>query len=244
MQDWFKKWFSSDDYLLVYDHRDEKDALDLNALILKETNLSPGAGILDAACGAGRHSILFARAGFNVTGFDLSENLLNKAREKAFEERLIVNFINADMRSFKPTANYDLITNLFTSFGYFENDDDNFAFVKNSYPALKESGFYVLDYLNSNYIHDNLVSDSERTINGVQIKEKRVIESDRVNKEIVISREEEQNIFRESVKLYSFEELIENFEKLGYKFVKVFGNYQGEPFDSATSPRVVAFFGK
>jgi 2-polyprenyl-3-methyl-5-hydroxy-6-metoxy-1,4-benzoquinol methylase len=84
-KEWYKDWFSSKYYLELYKHRDDKEAYDLINLIQRNVNLVNGGKVLDVCCGSGRHSIEFAKRGFDVTGFDLSDYLIgqaNKHKEK------------------------------------------------------------------------------------------------------------------------------------------------------------------
>ena len=84
--EWFEHWFNSKEYLNVYKHRDDKDAEELVNLVLNNISLSNDSQLLDLAAGSGRHDILFAKRGFNVTAVDLSENLLSLAEENAISE--------------------------------------------------------------------------------------------------------------------------------------------------------------
>jgi len=126
MAEWFESWFESEEYLNVYKHRDEKEARLLVESILSITKIREKSKILDLACGAGRHSIEFAKKGFELTAVDLSKNLLDAAKKNAEAINIKVNFIRADLRKFKSNEKFDLVLNLFTSFGYFNNDEDNF----------------------------------------------------------------------------------------------------------------------
>ena len=78
---WFEKWFSDKLYLDLYQHRDEEDARWIINLLQRSIAVKTNARVLDIACGSGRHSIELARRGFEVTGFDLSEFLINEARK-------------------------------------------------------------------------------------------------------------------------------------------------------------------
>lgn len=244
MKSWFKDWFSSDNYLKVYDHRDFRDAEKLAQLILKSIPLSRDGKILDAACGAGRHSLIFAENGFNVTGFDLSSTLLLKAKEEAFERKLFLNLVRADIREIQFKTKFDLILNLFTSFGYFESDEENFRFVKNSIEFLNEDGFYVLDFLNKNFVENNLIAESYKNIDGIDIKESRKIENQRVIKKIVLKQDQLVNEFKEYVCLYGKDFIVKQFLKFGYKLVNSFGDYEGSEYCPKTSPRMILIFQK
>ena len=244
MENWFRDWFGSEEYLYVYQHRDDEDATKLLELILRQTNLTKQSTILDAACGAGRHSIYLASKGFDVCGFDLSKTLLSKAKENAQKRSVKNNFVCADLRNIYFKKIFDLIINLFTSFGYFKNDEENFRFVKTAYSLLKGNGFYVLDYFNKDYLLANLTAENEKLIDGKIIIEKRKIVDDRVVKEIQIKNGIEEQNFIESVRLYSKKEIDAEFKKIGFTPAAVFGDYDGTNYDEQNSSRLILFFRK
>lgn len=244
MQNWFKDWFNSEDYLKVYNHRDSLDAQKLSDLILSSTNIPKTAKILDAACGYGRHAIYISSKGYNVVGFDLSKTLLTKAKEEALIQNVSLNLILADIREICFKTKFDLILNLFTSFGYFETDKENFSFIERAFEFLKDNGFYVLDYFNKSYLEKNLIEKSERIIDDMNVIEKRKIENDRVIKEIIIMKKKSTQKFMESVKLYDSQTLIKEFVRSGYKLYNLFGDYDGNNYDEKTSPRLILIFRK
>ena len=147
---WFKKWFSSRFYLDLYQHRDEEDARWIINLLQRNISVNSGARALDIACGSGRHSIELARRGFNVTGFDLSEYLISEAEKnlKNSEERgLKVKFLIKDMRNFNFKNSFDIAVNIFTSFGYFDNDKENAGVFRNVSDSLKKNGYFIFDFV-------------------------------------------------------------------------------------------------
>ena len=155
IKEWYKDWFSSKDYLDVYRHRNSEDTERLVNLILSKVALNPNAKVLDAACGAGRHAIKFAEKGFKVTAFDLSKTLLQIGIDEAGSRNVSIDFQNSDIRTFSSNLKFDLVLSLFTSFGYFESDDENFIFPQNAYYMLNNNGYYILDYFNNNYVYYN-----------------------------------------------------------------------------------------
>jgi len=241
---WYKDWFDSDYYLKVYEHRDQEDAQKLGELILQFVNLNSSASILDAACGAGRHSKFFASLGYKVVGFDLSKSLLKIAAKELKEKKYNINFIKADLRHIFFKIKFDLVINLFTSFGYFKSDEENFAFCKNIYQSILKDGYYVLDYFNKDFLEMNLTSQSIKTFKDFNLSEERKIKNGRVEKKITIQLDGIENHYYESVKLYSLEFIRDNFEKIGYKLFKAFGDYQGNEFSRKESPRLILFFQK
>lgn len=243
MENWYKDWFSSEEYFNVYNHRDLSDARLLGELILRETRLEKNGLILDAACGFGRHALFFASKGYDVVGFDLSKLFLDRARKEAAESNLNIKLIRADIRRICFKARFDIILNLFTSFGYFESDDENFSFLERSYDFLKTGGWYVFDYLNKTYLENNLEEKTVRKINGAIITEKRRIGKDRVIKEIIIDYGGNRKTFYESVKLYDSKTLQKKFEQIGYKLVNLYGDYNGNSYAEDT-PRLIMFLKK
>lgn len=245
MKDWFKEWFASEEYLNLYKHRDDKDAEKLLNLILNSVDLPVNAKILDAACGSGRHSISLARKGFDVTGFDLSKVLLDIAKESAEADGLDIDFINADIREITFCKKFNLIINLFTSFGYFHLDEENFAFIHKSPKWLKPGGYFAFDYLNKDYLVSNYEPYSERIVGDKTFKEKRYIENSRIVKEIkIIQTDGIERMFTESVKLYSKEKILNEFSEAGFKLQNIYGDYDGGEYSSANSERLIMILSK
>ncbi len=242
MNDWFKEWFSSDLYLEVYHKRNLNDARVLLSTILNFIDIEKGSSVLDAACGAGRYSYLLAEKGFDVFGFDLSQNLLNIAKKSADDFSISQKFICADIRNFCIKTKFSAIFNLFTSFGYFDTEEENFLFIKNSPNFLMNGGYFVIDFLNANYVINNLNPLSQKKINGKTIMEKRSIIGDRVVKEIEVHSELSVYNFRESVALYPYEKILLKFEEFGYERIELLGDYKGSKFEKDISERFIGIF--
>jgi len=242
--EWFEHWFNSKEYLNVYKHRDDKDAEELVNLVLNSISLSKDSQLLDLAAGSGRHAILFAKRGFNVTAVDLSENLLSLAEENAISGGASVNFIHSDIRHFNPKLKYDLIVNLFTSIGYFEKDEENYFILKKVFDLLVDNGFFVLDYFNKNYIVKNLVEKTVEETDDSTITQNRFIEGKRIVKEITIDKKGKVKKYYESVRLFSSDELINMIQKLGFRNLVTFGDFSGNPFELESSPRIIIIVNK
>ena len=244
MTAWNEEWFNTEDYLNVYQHRNDADAERLVNLILANTILDHNAEVIDLACGNGRHSIHFAECGYNVKAVDLSENLLCVARKSAESLGLKIKFVNSDLRSFQSSSKFDLAVNLFTSFGYFETDDENFSLFPKVFNLLKNKGYFVIDYFNANYLSNNLVTHSEDIVSEKKIIQERRIIGHRVIKDITISKDGLRKSFRESVRMYSGTELLTAIKNSGFKIHKVFGDFDGSKFDLNSSPRIIIISGK
>lgn len=237
--EWFKDWFNTSEYLNVYKHRNEGEAEQHIKLILDNVEIFAGYRILDMACGSGRHAILLAKKGFIVTAVDLSENLLEIAKKTAEDENLKIDFIHSDIREFETNIAFDLVVNLFTSFGYFENDEENFSVLKKAYNLTLPGGYFVLDFFNSDYLANNLIKFSEEKIDDAIIHQHREIKDKRVNKKIVITKDGELKSFQESVRMFTKDELENALTNIGFDIYKTFGDFLGNKFEQFTSPRLI-----
>lgn len=241
---WYTDWFSSKYYLELYKHRDDEDARNLINLIQRTIHFPTDAKVLDICCGAGRHSIELARRGFNVTGFDLSRYLISAARlslKKAEEKNLKVRFLIKDMRHFNFKAGFDAAVNVFTSFGYFEDDAENFTVFKNSYSSLSKGGYFVFDYLNEGYLRKNIVPSSRDKFGDKTVVQKRRIENGFVIKEIIIKEAGKERNYREILKLYTYKQLRSALEQEGFEITSKFGDYYGNSFNAGKSKRIILF---
>jgi SAM-dependent methyltransferase len=144
-----------------YDEFFEGDWLDLLALrptaertaqevdfVVEQLGLEPGAKVLDVACGHGRHSLELARRGMRVTGVDLSPRSLAIAREAADAEGLDIDFRRLDMRELDYDGTFDAALNLFTAFGYFEEEAENQRVLDGVARALRPGGAFLIDVVN------------------------------------------------------------------------------------------------
>jgi 2-polyprenyl-3-methyl-5-hydroxy-6-metoxy-1,4-benzoquinol methylase len=238
---WYKDWFNSENYLKVYRNRDETEAERLVGLIEKNVNLKPQSLVLDMACGAGRHAISFAKKGFKVTAVDLSQRLLAEAKKNASSAGVNIDFVLSDILDFKTSQPFDLVVNLFTSIGYFEDDEENYAIIKKANSLIKDGGFFVLDYFNKDFLLKNLVPTSIISENGLKITQNRSISGNRVVKKIIIEKDGSIEEFYESVRLYSHEEIKNIVNRAGFNIIKEIGDFFGNAYNEQTSPRLILF---
>lgn len=245
MSEWYKDWFESSEYLSLYRHRDDAEAKKILDLLRSRLILNPATSILDVACGAGRHSVVFAENGFKVTGFDISRNLLKVARGKACSAGKSVLLYCADIRNFATKRKYEVILNLFTSFGYFDNDEENFALFENVYNHLTKPGYFVFDYFNVHFLKKNLIPESVNIIEGKRIVQRRYFtENQRVNKDIFITDSIGKKHYQETVRLYEKDEIVERLKNTGFNIHTLLGSYEGTAFEKESSQRLIIIAGK
>ena len=229
---WYEHWFD-ENYLILYHHRDRGDAEKQVHLIIDTLQLPLDTAILDLACGEGRYTALFNELGYTITGLDLSETLIQCGKERYPSLDLRV----GDMRSI-PGA-FDLILSLFTSFGYFEADEENEKVLLSIYNALNPGGVFWLDFLNAQQVQDQLTPQSISQLTpAIQVRENRKIENGRIVKDICFQNDGLEKCYRESVRLFTREQLEDMFRHLGFHIIKTFGDYQGQPW-TPVSPRTI-----
>ena len=236
MEDWFTTWFNSPYYHILYKDRDYSEAeLFIDALV-KHVSVPSGSKVLDLACGKGRHSVQLNKHGFDVIGIDLAEESIAEAQ---LNERERLEFYVHDMRSLYWSDYFDLVVNLFTSFGYFHNADDDQRTITSVADSLKPNGLFVIDFMNAVKVINNLVSYEEKTIEGVQFVINRKIENGVIEKHIQITDKEIKLEFTEEVDALKLEDFKMYIERAGLELLEVFGNYKLGAFDETSSDRLI-----
>lgn len=193
---WFASWFDSPYYHILYKNRDYKEAdffIQNLTSYLKPNNEDK---ILDLACGAGRHSIFLNSLGYKVTGVDLSPNSIEKALESKNEN---LNFDVHDMREVYKENGFNFVFNLFTSFGYFDSNDQNIKMLQSVEKTLKPNGIFVLDFFNANNVIKNLVEEETKEVEGVEFKLKRELKKGKIIKHIEFETKNQSFSYSERV---------------------------------------------
>ena len=233
--DWFEETFG-EDYLRIYQHRDESEAERAIALIAAQVRGCDIQAVLDLACGAGRHSKALCEHWWTV-GLDLSAALLRIARREDPDAP----YVRADMRELPfADGSFDLVVNLFTSFGYFEEDREDARVLACVRTVMKPGGMLVIDFLNAGEVRRNLVPYDERVENGITIEQSRVITPDDKFVEKTIRLRERGREYVERVRLLSAGDLERMLGAAGFDVVHCFGDYGGSRW-SEDSPRTILF---
>ena len=247
--EWFSAWFNAD-YLRLYPLRDEAAAEREVEFVATQVKKSvgyeaKGFQTLDIGCGAGRHLLPLARSGLNPTGVDLSTELLEAAHLALTTAGIEVQLVRADMRSLPfEDKTFNLITNFFTSFGYFDSDDEHLQLLKEWRRVLKENGKLFLDYLNRDFVIKTLVPETVEERGTTTIRQTRSVSGDgmRINKLIEIHDNSgvsaKAKVFKESVRMYSQAELMSLLTASGFSDLQWFGDFSGAPL-TTDSPRTL-----
>src|SRR5450432_989269 len=236
--EWFKDWFNSPYYHLLYFNRDETEAAKFINLLLSRLQPAPDSFLIDVACGRGRHAKILAAGNFDVTGIDLSPESI--AFAKSFETAKL-HFYQHDMRLPFWINYFDYAFNFFTSFGYFRTRRENDDAIRTIAQAIKTKGVFVMDYLNVHYAEDHLIHQSEKQIDNVNFIITKWYDETHFYKKIIIEDEclREPLIFVEKVAKFSLGDFTEMFAYQGLQIQEVFGDYNFSNYDTRRSPRLV-----
>ncbi len=222
--------FDVDDYMFVYqdDLTEERSDSEI-ATWTKLLELDSPLKILDLACGFGRHANRLAALGHSVTGLDFTAGFLEIARKDAEKLGVQVEYQQTDMRQIHFVEKFDRVLLLFTSFGYFE-DDENVQVLENMVRALKPGGMLGFDIPNRDVVVKDLPmshvidKDGSLIINRLSFD---VLTGRYHNRRIVI-RAGVRKDKPHSVRLYNSTEIRDMLKRAGLEDCKILG-YGGQP---------------
>lgn len=240
-KEWYVDWFNSPYYHLLYNHRSDSEAQLLIDNLCNVIDLAPGAKVWDMACGKGRHAVALSKKQLDVTGSDLSANSI--AAAKKFEhERL--HFLVHDMLVPFRSAYFDLVCNLFTSFGYFKTNQDNQRVFQNVAFSLADGRFFLMDYFNANVVCRQQWEPYSETRGDLQFDISKQVLGKRIIKHIEFTDKGHNYYFEESVDLLTLNDFTDFANAGNFNLIKTFGDYQLNTFDADKSPRLIMLFQK
>jgi len=239
--EWFKDWFNSPYYHILYENRDETEAAAFIDRLILHLLPKPDARMLDIACGKGRHSIQLANKGYAVTGIDISPSSILEAQSTPSENP---EFFVHDMRHPFRINYYDYAFNFFTSFGYFDTYRDHLNAIRSMTLSLKKGGCFIMDYLNPSYIKKNLQPYSEVKKGSMVFHIERSHDQDYFYKKISIHTPDKPLIFMEKVANFDLNSFQNMFALNGLTLLNVFGDYSLHAFMENESPRMIMIFRK
>lgn len=238
---WFETWFNTPYYHILYKDRDFKEAENFILKLTQELQLPQQSKIIDLACGKGRHSLFLNELGYDVLGLDLSEESIS--HNSKYENATLKCAVH-DMREPIEGEPVDAVFNLFTSFGFFEDPEDDRKVFRSVSGILKPGAFFVLDFLNAGFVKDTLVTESVEKKGDIAFKISRKIENDFVVKDIRFEDKGQDFHYFEKVKLHTTEEMEQYGKETGLELIRVWGDYNLNPFDEVSSPRCINLFRK
>lgn len=236
---WYKDWFNSNYYHLLYQHRDEEEALRFIQTLIQYLHPPVGATMVDVACGKGRHSKVLADMGFDVTGIDLSAASIEEAKKQESDN---LHFFQHDMRLPFWMNYFQYAFNFFTSFGYFRTRREHDNAIRTIAQSLKKEGVFVIDYLNVHYTEERLEKTFTTTIEGITFHITKWQDEDHFFKQIQITdaaNSAPKHLYTERVAKFSLGDFTDMLSYQGMQVQEVFGDYQLGHYDVKRSPRMI-----
>ncbi|MBI1930327.1 class I SAM-dependent methyltransferase [Candidatus Poribacteria bacterium] len=212
-----------------------RNTLNLLQVERSEIPCNGSARVLDLCCGHGRHTVELAAAGYSMVGQDLSTIFLDLAKTTAAERNLQIQFIHSDMRHIPFEGEFDAVINMFTAFGYFDDDTEDEKVLNAVAKALKPEGRFLIDFINALRILRNF-----RLQEWQELSEGRFVLTQR-RYDVLTGRNEDYRVYiapdgrnrevRLTVRMYLYPELAKMLNRAGLVPVQVFGDYDGSQYE-------------
>jgi len=235
MADWFASWFNTKYYHMLYGNRNEHEAKAFIDKLVEVIHINSDSYLLDLCCGKGRHSRYLNEKGFSVKGVDLSSKSIEFAKQ--FENDSL-SFEIHDMRDQMEGVSFDVVLNLFTSFGYFENEEDNQKVISSVYSYLKKGGVLVIDFLNVKKVIDSLPVNETKSCGSIDFKIHKVLQDGFITKTIEFTDDKPYK-FQEKVAALDYDFFKNALENEGFEITNVYGSYELDSFDVSNSDRLI-----
>lgn len=236
---WFEDWFDSPYYHLLYNKRDLSEAHRFIDNLLAHLVPKPNSKMLDVACGMGRHSMVLASYGHDVTGIDLSPASIQKAINSNIPG---TQFFEHDMRLPFRINYFDHVFNFFTSFGYFKTDREHHNAIRTMVQALKPNGYLLIDYLNVRFSIDHLKENALEERDNISFHITKWHDDRFLFKQIQVSEKgkaQRKHLFTEKVAKFGLADFNEMLSLQNAQIISVFGDYELGPYDWKHSPRLI-----
>lgn len=243
-QPWYASFFGQD-YLDVYDYQftDER-ARKETEFAARVLGLQKGERVLDLCCGQGRHAVLLAAMGMEVTGLDLSEQYLRLTQDAARAQGVQVPVVHADMRAIPFRSHFDAVVNMFSSFGYLESEAEDARVMTAVRDALKPGGRALFDLLNRDWVVDNYIqNDWHQGADGTLYLEHRELDlltsRNHVTFTAITPDGKRREIGGHHIRLYTLREAAGIIEAAGLTYEAVYGGFEGEAYGIDTRRMII-----
>jgi SAM-dependent methyltransferase len=233
-----KEWFDDnsfwkDMYAFMFPEKRFSDAHENLDKILKL--IKPGGNtVLDLCCGPGRYSVALAKKGYTVTGVDRTKFLLKKARSLSKAENVEIEWVQCDMRDFIRLDGFDLVLSMFTSFGYFDDKEEDLAVLRNIFTSLKSGGIFFIDIVGKEWLA-KVYQDttSEKLPDGTTLVQRHEIFDNwtRIRNEWILIKKGRSTAYSFYHTIYSGQELADRMMQAGFVDVKLYGNLDGDEYN-------------
>lgn len=236
MKNWFDTWFNTSYYHLLYKDRNTDEAEFFLKNLLTYLTPNKQTKFLDVACGKGRHAIFINKMGYHIEGIDLSKDSIQYANQFANDS---LNFNIHDMRSCYKNNEFDIVMNVFTSFGYFDDPIDNLKAIQSMSDNLKNGGKIVLDFMNAKKVINELVTREQKSVEHINFNIERSVKNGYIIKDIRFTDKQKEFHFQEKVEALTLSDFKDLFEKSGLNIINLWGDYSLNDFNALQSQRLI-----
>jgi SAM-dependent methyltransferase len=237
-EEWFKIWFSSPYYDILYKKRDKEEAAKLIDALARRLQIPSHSFILDAACGKGRHSIALAAKGFDVTGIDICVPAIIEAKKNELAD---LHFYLHDMRLPFYINYFDYAFNFFTSFGYFRTMREHNDATRTIAQSLKPNGVFTIDYLNVPYAEKRLKPSDTVEADNISFEIERWVDDKYFYKRIMVDDKAKHvnETYTERVEKFKLSDFTALLSLQGLQVENVFGDYELNKYNEEESARLI-----
>ena len=235
-KEWFADWFDTSYYHILYQNRNDEEARRFIHNLIAYLDLPKGAKVLDLACGKGRHSITLQELGYDVLGVDLSPNSIETAKKNALGS---LSFEVHDMRKRIQGRTFSTIFNLFTSFGYFDDEEDNLAVLTSANQMLGANGLLLIDFMNVKKVIEEMKPSETKTLDSIDFEISKYCDKQHIYKEIKFKDSGRDYHYTERVQVLPLSKFEELLRQADFKILRTFGDFNLSAFDENTSDRLI-----
>ncbi|MFJ5265241.1 class I SAM-dependent methyltransferase [Streptomyces sp. NPDC088387] len=202
----------------------------------------PGSRVLDLCCGPGLFLVPLAARGYDVTGVDLSAPMLERAREACERADAEVRLVREDMLTYTAPEAFDVVLNVFTSFGYFDDPDDNLRVLRNAWESLASGGQLLVDLMGKEVLAGWIGRPQAVDLpDGSYVVQRDVVLDSwrRLRTDWTLVRGDSARTASLTSYLYSAAELHDLFVTAGFADVECFGGFDGSAYDNHSRRLIV-----
>jgi len=236
MKEWFESWFDTRYYHILYKNRDHSEAELFIHNLFQTLDINASAKILDLACGKGRHAIFVNSLGYDTTGVDLSKASIEKAKR---HENRTLRFFQHDMRDPIVDHSFDLVLNLFTSFGYFQDKSENLKVLESIHTYLNDDGLLLIDFMNAEKEMAEIIPRLSKKVEGIEFCITKKILNDNIVKDIEFEDDGKNYHFQEKVQLLKLSDFEYFLGQAGFFILNRYGNYKLDEFELASDRLII-----
>ena len=231
---WFSdEWFWKTYGPIMFDSQRIKNSAYEVKRIIELCGLKKNDLVFDCCCGPGRHSLELAQQGCRVTGLDLSQGYLDLAREEAVKRSLTVEFIHKDVRTIDYENKFDGIINMFTSFGYFDDPEEDLELLRKLYRALKPGAALFMEMAGKEILARNFEERTWFEREGIKIMLEYSVDLNwtELNNRWLFYKDDKMTEYSFSHRIFSASEMAQMLWKAGFPMIEIYGSFEKDPYD-------------